>query len=236
MHRVDVGCGYCRYAAALSDFGDWFPDLNRAQMYSQRVLEHKFPGESGYTFNRASARPARHPAPASAGKTDLQSAAGAVDPIEPWDGLSDYFSHILIAHNAHIMPPAELWTATHIGFLDANARRPLPVFVESPARPGHFEFVGCYRILRFELLMHGDMALGEFFDARRAMRRQGGEGGDAPGEGSEWARVELEEVVDPIMSGDLKHKYVQRYALNILGRAKTESGTKRSVRGKERKK
>ena len=32
----------------------------------------------------------------------------------------------------------------------------------------------------------------------------------------DWSRVELEKVMDPVLSGDPKHKYVARFALSIL--------------------
>ena len=45
----------------------------------------------------------------------------------------------------------------------------------------------------------------------------------------DWTRVELEKVVDPILSGNLKHRYVQRYIFSIINSAQTEASIDRPI-------
>ena len=131
-------------------------------------------------------------------------------------------SFIIIHRNAHRSPPEELWTRWPVQQLSANVGRPMPVFWQSSSAQHLYDFIGCYRILKWNMSSSNQPEFKSFLETciQWHPERSGGEE-----DSRDWARVQLERVVDPILSGKPQHRYVIRYALKILGRIPCSAGT-----------
>lgn len=192
--------------------GFWTPsatDTNRIKRirrrkslkYTTRTIASAFPGEQGYVFNRGTRRT---DAP---GPTSSQPSA-----------LSDLFSTIIVRAGAHLAPPTELWTDYNIAYLCENAGRRIPLFQQhTPASP-KLEFLGCYRIARWTLCEAQGPDVLAFAEQLRALHPEEAVGEWAQMIARDWAKVQLERVVDPILSGRLHHRYVVRYAWYMASR------------------
>lgn len=130
------------------------------------------------------------------------------------EGMPSQITSITLHKNLHPSPPEELWTCDYdMHVFDSNLGRPIPVYVESPLMPTSLEFAGCYRIVRWKLHQAGSDDAVAYIAKRKSIQ---------PGEKpqywielkkKDWMQVQLEKVVDPILIGNPKHKYVRRYAL-----------------------
>lgn len=178
-------------------------------VYTRSMLGQMFRGESQHMFNRAGA-----PQDGSSRRTVALSGANAAS-------LADTFFCIVVDYQSHTSAPTELWISENIAYLQANSRRPIPAFVQRKATDDIFEFVGCYRIKRWELYQAGSPEVKTYVDKRRLSQTEKREIHWTRLAQSNWAKVEVEEVVDPVLSGSRKHRYVLRklrYAMNIAGR------------------
>ena len=130
----------------------------------------------------------------------------------------------------YLSPPSELWTHDSIDQLDAKIGRPVPFF-ESNCQRAVLMFCRCYRIIRWDFYSgSGDKVRAFGPDLRLKVQDQhrlhvgwpdillfclpaaAGIMREVVTWGNmwlrDWAQVELEKVMDPILSGDLKHRYI----------------------------
>ena len=169
------------------------------RLYTQREIAEAIAGEASHTFNRAFAPAEGAPAGGETGEGDVAAAS----PARP---LADAFCRIMVHARAHLAPPHELWTRHNLAQLDANVGRPVPLFQESSARRHAFEFLGWYRIVRWELCRGGGAAVQAFVARRRVSQA------DKPREywvgvlGQDWARVELERVEDASLGNPMERR------------------------------
>ena len=201
-------------------------DTNVRRDFEAAVVSDMFPGQDWHTFNRA---------------------------YGPRNGqrrrqFREEFSSIMANVAEHLSPPGELWTRDNIAQLDANIGLPIPLFESNDQRTG-FVFRGCYRITRWEFCSGGGDKVRAFVsDLRHKVQEQHrlhsrwsdvlpscppavlGVMREIMTWDSmllrDWARVELEKAMDPILSGDPKHRYVLRYARIIVNRRTARDETK----------
>lgn len=184
-----------------------------ARLYHTRQIAAALPGQTGHTFIRGFAEEGRMP---SIPQDVAETREPMVDPTEDRRDmphpLSDDFCRIMVFDKAHLSPPKELWTRHNIDQLDRITGRPIPVFQESIR--GKFEFLGWYRILRWQLRRGG--IVGDPSRERRPapelmnfiLRRQQSQV-EKPKEywadvtRSDWARVELEKVHDSTLGNPM---------------------------------
>lgn len=182
------------------------------KLYTQRDITEAIPGEGNHTFNRAFAAQSDQvpadapPSSPSDNTTEAQAEESSSSPGQerPQQALADEFCRIMVHDKAHLSPPKELWTRHSISHLDANVGRAIPLFQESAARRHSFEFLGWYRIVRWELCKGRSKEVQEFVARRKVSQA------DKPREywmsvlGQDWAKVELERVNDPLLRNPME--------------------------------
>ena len=134
------------------------------------------------------------------------------------------FTSIWVHTNTHPNAPKELWTRENIDLLSQNIGRPIPTHVEHAFLPTVFNFVGSYRIVDWRLHKAGSAEAVAYIATLKTMQRSKKDEYWAEVSRGDWAQVELEKVVDPILVGNPKHRYVQRYA-EILNKVKRAVGS-----------
>ena len=160
--------------------------------------------------------------------------------------LADTFCSIVVDDIGQLDPPNELWTMHNIDQLEANIGRVIPMFRRDKTKAQQYqryELCGCFRITGWTLYRGQSDEVVKFIDR---LRMQKGEVSKTaysksaeawpysfPSHRSKetevltweaavdrrWARVELEEVIDPILSGNRNRKYVIRYIFSVLSKA-----------------
>ena len=177
------------------------------RLYTQRDIAAAIPGEGNHTFNRVFA-PTNDEAEAIAEpEPNIEDGAepALASDEQPQRALGDEFCRIMVHDKAHLSPPKELWTRHNIAQLDANVGRPIPLFQESGARKHYFEFLGWFRIARWELCPGGSKAVQDFVTRRKVSQV------DKPREywngvlNQDWARVELEKVKDAALRNPMEN-------------------------------
>ncbi|EKM51458.1 uncharacterized protein PHACADRAFT_263595 [Phanerochaete carnosa HHB-10118-sp] len=146
----------------------------------------------------------------SPGDSAVEADDNTADHEHPQRALRDEFCRIMVHDKAHLAPPKELWTRHNITQLDMNVGRPVPLFQESAARRHAFEFLGWYRIVRWELCKGGSKEVRAFVAKRKVSQV------DKPWEywtgvlGHDWARVELEKVNDSSLCNPMEGRSQNR--------------------------
>lgn len=181
------------------------------RLYTQKDIANAIPGERNHTFNRGFAPlDAVHPS-SHASSHDAMTVPSEAEPNSPnreelLHSLSDEFCRIMVHDKAHLSPPKELWTRHNIEQLDVNIGRPVPLFQESSAKRQSFEFLGWYRIVRWELCQGKSKEVQAFVSRRKVSQA------DKPREywlgvlGQDWARVELEKVSDATLGNPMEQR------------------------------
>ena len=180
-------------AARTSKFDD--PGYNPC--YSAAAIAAMLPGQSDYIFNKAQF---------------------SVDGSEV--RLAEFFSSIIVDKD-ELSLDNFIRTKDNISHLDANIGLPVPLFMSKNSRAAEFFFCGCYRIMRWEYChppIEGWASSTEAQELDGSVGAHSHSGLQAQQERSPttWAKVQLEKVVDPILSGQLEHVYVLRYACAIV--------------------
>lgn len=168
-------------------------------LYRLHDIEQKIPGGPHHTFVRSLAN--------VEGTSHLHDpnsvldVAHAADEEDTQPGshrattlLSEEFCRVMIHNNAHLSPPRELWTRNNIAQLDSNIGRPLPVFQETTGR--QFEFLGWYRIARWQLCLGKGTEVRRFIERRKISQKERTVEYWTKALGENWARVEMERVSD----------------------------------------
>lgn len=180
-------------------------------LYPIHDIEQAIPGGDHHTFVRdIPDAPAVDTAQTTAIVPDEHEHSGRQDAgtsitVEPTSGKlqpslrstvvpSENFCRIMIHKNAHLTPPKELWTRNNTDQLDANVGRPLPVFQEAHGR--QFEFLGWYRVVKWDLCAGGGAQVRRFIERRRLSQKERSVEYWAKAFGESWARVELDRVRD----------------------------------------
>ncbi|KAI0086846.1 hypothetical protein BDY19DRAFT_333632 [Irpex rosettiformis] len=171
------------------------------KLYAQQEIMKKFGGQSNHTFCRS---PDPNPppplqdsevtdhAPEETPAADPESPVNAGDQQVVLHPLIDEFCRVMIHKHAHLSPPKELWTRNNIPQLDANIGRAVPVFSE--VTTNGFEFLGWYKITRWELCPGGGAAVQNFIRRRKFSQRDKTADYWRKALGQDWARVQLERV------------------------------------------
>lgn len=177
----------------------------RKLLYHLKFIPAALPGEHKHVFNRATKRAGD----ASRGDVTYQAAAL----------LSHLFCSIIVRLDAHLSPPEELWVDENVAYLNANLGRPVPLFQESVSKTRSFEFLGCYRIVRWQLCEARGDDVRAFVQQLREHHPGLSEEHWATIVTRDWARVELEQVMNPILSGSKNRRYAIRYAWHVVAMA-----------------
>ncbi|KAI0697994.1 hypothetical protein BC835DRAFT_1336401 [Cytidiella melzeri] len=154
--------------------------------YTYQDIAKKMPGQTQHTFVRAVVS---QDAALDSDTTQDDSEGQASADLHR---LDESFCRVMIHKHAHLSPPTELWTRNNMSMFDTNIGRPLPVFQE--LRANRFEFLGWYRITRWELCEGGSPVVRRFIERRKVSQRDRTLEYWQKALGESWARVEMERV------------------------------------------
>ena len=112
----------------------------------------------------------------------------------------------MVHDKAHLHPPNELWTRNNFAQIEQHIAcgKPLPLFQESIARMKSFEFIGWYRIVRWEVCKGGGPEVLQFVQKRQMSQRARTPEYWRGALQDDWARVELEKVNDPALGNPME--------------------------------